>query len=119
MNLKEDVSETEADELAFEIMKSRHSENKEDIHLIANAIINIGKYRLTGAGYSAEISDILILWAERYFDEENKVTAHKIADMLYELTSQKAKEKILQFSRNVKDKNLSKILMDTYAYGGT
>ena len=119
LNLTEDVSEKEANELALEIMKSKHSQTEEDIHLVADALINIGKYRLTGAGYSKEISDSIIAWAEKYFEEENKKVAYKITDVLYELTSPKAKETILKFAREVKDRNLEENLMDTYAYGGT
>ncbi|WP_445360386.1 hypothetical protein ACJJIL_23480 (plasmid) [Microbulbifer sp. EKSA005] len=118
-NLKKDVSAEEADKLASIIIESEKTSNKQRAYEAAVALCNIGGCRTEGLGYSEEVSDIVASWVNDVFDESNIEFCHRLAEVLCELTSSKAKEITLNLYHKANNPNVKEQLIEAYMYGGT
>ncbi|OZG73803.1 hypothetical protein BTA51_08315 [Hahella sp. CCB-MM4] len=118
LNLDSEISETDSNTLACEIIQSNQSETEETITNIAFALYNIAQYRTSGVGYSEMASDLISDWIERVFDEDKK-SSEKLADIVFELTSKKSDELVKRLYQKTNDKYLKATLLEALSYKGT
>ena len=118
LNLNTDTTEEEVNRLALAIMESEYAKKKESVLEIATALLNIGQYRISGNGFSDNVSDIIASWIEKYF-KENEIYTDKLVDVIYELTSKKSDELPMKLMDKVKDENLKRCLLDAFCYKRT
>jgi len=118
LNLNADITEEEGNKLALAVMNSEQVRQKESVLEVATALYNVGQYRITGCGFSPEVSDIIALWVEKYFTE-NKIYTDKLVDLICELTSEKSKQLPLRLIEKVNDKQLKASLLQAFCYMGT
>ena len=118
LNLDADVTEEEGNKLASAIMNSEQARQKEFVLEVATALYNVGQYRITGCGFSPEVSDAIALWIEKYFAED-RVYTDKLISLIYELTSEKSKQLPLRLIEKVNNEGLKASLLDTFCYMGT
>ena len=118
LNLNSDVTEAESNKLALAIINSEHAERKESVLEIATALWNIGQYRISGSGFSHEVSDVITLWIEKFFAENESYT-DKLVDLIYELTSEKSKQLPLRLEKKVNNERLKASLVQAFCYMGT
>jgi len=74
LNLDSSITEEESNQLAKTIIESKSSIDVNLINDIALALCNIGSYRYSGNGYSIEVSDLISLWIENNFKQNEIYT---------------------------------------------
>ena len=118
LNLDEGITEEEGNILAANIMCSDLVKGKGSVMKVAISLWNIGQHRISGVGFSSEVSDTISDWVEKYFDENEKYS-DKLIDVIYELTSIRSDEMTRMLLNQVKNENLKGCLLEAYSYKGT
>jgi len=118
LSLNADVTEEEGNNLASAIMNSEQARQKESVLDVAVALYNIGQNRISGCGFSPEVSDAIALWIEKNF-AENEIYTDKLVCLIHELTSEKSKQLPLRLIEKVNNEQLKASLLDAFCYMGT
>ena len=116
LNLDSSITEEESNQLAKTIIESKSSIDVNLINDIALALCNIGSYRYSGNGYSIEVSDLISLWIENNF-KQNEIYTDIMIELIYELTSKESDDMVRRLmSKNV---NIQGVLLEAFSYKGT
>ena len=118
-SLKIDLTKEAGNILALEMLKDPNFHAPENTKIIAEALINIGNYRIDGSGFSDEVSDQYSKWIEDIFSESDLETAHKLADAMFELPSKNAIAVAQRLHSKVINESLKASLLDAICYASS
>ncbi|HHC6773389.1 TPA: hypothetical protein ACN32Y_004576 [Vibrio parahaemolyticus] len=116
LNNPGDVSELEANALAFGIISELESTEK---NVAVKALIQLGTYRTEGVSFSEDISNQIAEWLLTTYDSLSNEEKGCLIELIMELKSQAAVKLINKLIPLTENEHLKKSLYEAAAYAGT
>lgn len=116
LNNPGDVSEPEANALAFEIISELESIEKS---IAIKALVQLGAHRTEGASFSADVSNQIAEWLLTIYEPLSNEEKDCLIALIMELKSQAAIKLVNQLMPLTESEHLKSSLYDAAAYAGT